>query len=34
MSEPSLAMCRFFDAGNQQTIESIHRHFTPPAASQ
>lgn len=29
--EESLAMRRFFEAGNQQTIETIRRHFGAPA---
>ena len=29
--EESLAMRRFFEAGNQQTIETIRRHFSAPA---
>ena len=29
--EESLAMRRFFEAGNQQTIETLRRHFSPPA---
>lgn len=29
--EESLAMRRFFEAGNQQTIETLRRHFGAPA---
>jgi uncharacterized protein YndB with AHSA1/START domain len=29
--EESLAMRHFFEAGNQQTIEALRRHFSPPA---
>ena len=29
--EESVAMRRFFEAGNQQTIEAIRRHFGAPA---
>lgn len=29
--EESLAMRRFFEAGNQQTVEAIRRHFGAPA---
>ena len=29
--EESLAMRRFFEAGNQQTIETLRRHFSAPA---
>jgi uncharacterized protein YndB with AHSA1/START domain len=29
--EESLAMRRFFEAGNQQTIETLRRHFSPAA---
>jgi uncharacterized protein YndB with AHSA1/START domain len=29
--EESLAMRRFFEAGNQQTIETLRRHFGTPA---
>lgn len=29
--EESLAMRRFFEAGNQQTIETMRRHFSAPA---
>ena len=29
--EESLAMRRFFEAGNQQTIETLRRHFSLPA---
>jgi len=31
IDEESLAMRRFFEAGNQQTIETIRRHFGAPA---
>jgi len=27
----SLAMRRFFERGNQQTIDTLRRHFGPPA---
>ena len=30
--EESVAMRRFFEAGNQQTIETLRRHFTPAPA--
>ena len=29
--EESLAMRRFFERGNQQTIDTLRRHFGPPA---
>jgi len=31
IDEESLAMRRFFEAGNQQTIETLRRHFGAPA---
>ncbi len=29
--EESLAMRRFFESGNQETIDNIRRHFAPSA---